>query len=276
MLAAHTDQLLWLALAILAGGVVTGILAGLFGIGGGGVIVPVLYEVFRVLEVPEDVRMQLCVGTSLAIILPTAVRSYRAHRARGAGLTDVIRAWAIPAIVGVAAGAAIAAVAPGWVFKLAFALIASLIALRLLFGRDDWRIADDFPRGPLMWLYGFFIGLSSSLMGVSGGSVSNMFLTLHNKPIHQAVATSAGLGIPITIAGAIGFMLAGLPYQAQMPPLSVGFVSLIGLAVMAPVSSFMAGYGARLAHALPRRKLEIAFGLFLLAIAMRFIASFVF
>jgi uncharacterized membrane protein YfcA len=276
MFAAHTDQLLWLALAILAGGVVTGILAGLFGIGGGGVIVPVLYEVFRVLEVPEDVRMQLCVGTSLAIILPTAIRSYRAHRARGAGLTDVIRAWAIPAIVGVAAGAAIAAVAPGWVFKLAFALIASFIALRLLFGRDDWRIADDFPRGPLMWLYGFFIGLSSSLMGVSGGSVSNMFLTLYNKPIHQAVATSAGLGIPITIAGAVGFMLAGLPYQAQMPPLSVGFVSLIGLAVMAPVSSFMAGYGARLAHALPRRKLEIAFGLFLLAIAMRFIASFVF
>jgi uncharacterized membrane protein YfcA len=188
----------------------------------------------------------------------------------------VIRAWAIPAIVGVAAGAAIAAVAPGWVFKLAVALIASFIALRLLFGRDDWRIADDFPRGPLMWLYGFFIGLSSSLMGVSGGSVSNMFLTLYNKPIHQAVATSAGLGIPITIAGAVGFMLAGLPYQAQMPPLSVGFVSLIGLAVMAPVSSFMAGYGARLAHALPRRKLEIAFGLFLLAIAMRFIASFVF
>jgi uncharacterized membrane protein YfcA len=276
MLAAHTDQLIWLALAILAGGVVTGILAGLFGIGGGGVIVPVLYEVFRVLEVSEDVRMQLCVGTSLAIILPTAIRSYRAHRARGAGLTDVIRAWAIPAIVGVAAGAAIAAVAPGWVFKLAFALIASFIAMRLLVGRDDWRIADEFPRGPLMWLYGFFIGLSSSLMGVSGGSVSNMFLTLHNKPIHQAVATSAGLGIPITIAGAAGFMLAGLPYQAQMPPLSVGFVSLIGVAVMAPVSSFMAGYGARLAHALPRRRLEVAFGIFLLAIAMRFVASFVF
>ena len=93
-------------------------------------------------------------------------------------------------------------------------------------------------------------------MGVSGGSISNMFLTLHNKPIHQAVATSAGLGIPITIAGAIGFMLAGLPQQSLMPPLSIGFVSLIGFAVMAPVSSFTATYGARLAHALPKRKLE--------------------
>lgn len=276
MFAAHANELLWLALAILAGGVVTGVLAGLFGIGGGGIIVPVLYEVFRVLEVPEAVRMQLCVGTSLAIILPTAIRSYRAHRARGAGLTDVIRAWAIPAIAGVALGASIAAVAPGWVFKLAFALIASFIALRLLFGREHWRIADDFPRGPLMWFYGFLIGLSSSLMGVSGGSVSNMFLTLHNKPIHQAVATSAGLGIPITIAGAIGFMIAGLPYQAQMPPLSIGFVSLIGFAVMAPVSSYMATYGARLAHALPKRRLEIAFGIFLLIISARFVAGLVF
>jgi uncharacterized membrane protein YfcA len=276
MFAAHANQLVWLALAILAGGVITGLLAGLFGIGGGGVIVPVLYEVFRVLEVPEDVRMQLCVGTSLAIIVPTAFRSYAAHKARGAGLPDVMRAWTVPAIFGVAVGAAIAAVAPGWVFKLAFALIASFIALRLLFGREDWRIADDFPGGLLMRLYGFCVGLCSSLMGVSGGSISNMFLTLHNKPIHQAVATSAGLGIPITIAGAIGFMLAGLPYQAQMPPLSIGFVSLIGFAVMAPVSSFTATYGARLAHALPKRKLEVAFGIFLLVIAARFIASFIF
>lgn len=274
MFAEHAAALVWLALAILAGGVVSGILAGLFGIGGGGVIVPVLYEVFRVLEVPESVRMQLCVGTSLAIIIPTAFRSYQAHRARGAVLTDVVRAWAIPAVFGVGVGAVIAGFAPGWVFKLTFALIASLIAIRLLFGRDDWRIADDLPSEPVGWVYGFLVGLGSSLMGVSGGSISNMFLTLHNKPIHQAVATSAGLGIPITIAGTIGFMLAGLPQQGLMPPLSIGFVSLIGFAVMAPVSSFTASYGARLAHALPKRKLEIAFAIFLLVIAARFTASF--
>lgn len=276
MFAAHASELVWLALAILAGGVVTGILAGLFGIGGGGIIVPVLYEVFRILDVPENVRMQLCVGTSLAIIVPTAFRSYRAHRARGAVLMDVMRAWTIPAVVGVGVGAVTASFAPGWVFRLTFAVIASGIAFRLLFGKDSWRIADEFPGGLLMRFYGFCVGLSSSLMGVSGGSVSNMFLTLYNKPIHQAVATSAGLGIPITIAGAIGFMLAGLPHQAEMPPLSIGFVSLIGFAVMAPVSSFTASYGVRLAHALPRRKLEIAFGIFLLVIAARFIASFIF
>jgi len=276
MFAAHAGELVWLLLAILAGGLVTGILAGLFGIGGGGVIVPVLYEVFRALDVPEDVRMQLCVGTSLAIIAPTTFRSYWAHRSRGAVLTDVVKAWAIPAVLGVGIGAAIAGFAPGWVLKLTFALIASIIALRLLIGKADWRLADDLPKGPLNLLFGFCVGLCSSLMGVSGGSVSNMFLTLYNKPIHQAVATSAGLGIPITVAGAIGFMLAGLPHQAAMPPLSIGFVSLIGFAIMAPVSSYMATYGARLAHALPRRKLEIAFGVFLLAISIRFVLGLIF
>ena len=276
MFAAHSADLVWLALAILAGGVVTGILAGLFGIGGGGVIVPVLYEVFRVLEVPEAVRMQLCVGTSLAIIIPTAFRSYQAHRERGAVMMDVVRAWTVPAILGVCAGAALAGIAPGWVFKLTFALVAGIIAIRLLFGRETWRIADDLPGRVAMWFYGFLVGLGASLMGVSGGSLSNMILTLYNKPIHQTVATSAGLGIPITIAGAIGFMLAGLPQQALMPPLSIGFVSLIGFVVMAPVSSFTATYGARLAHALPKRRLEVAFGIFLLVIATRFAASFLF
>ena len=101
-------------------------------------------------------------------------------------------------------------------------------------------------------------------MGVSGGSMSTMVLTLYGKPIHAAVGTAAGLGVPLTIAGTIGYMLAGLPHQALTPPFSLGFVSLIGVALMAPVSSFTAIYGVRVAHALPRRQLEIAFGIFLL------------
>ena len=276
LLGVPPSELALLAAAILAAGVVTGILAGLFGIGGGGVIVPVLYEIFRALDVPDSVRTQLCVGTSLAIIVPTAIRSYRAHRAKGAVLPDVVRAWTWPAVAGVGAGAVIAAFAPGAVFKLTFALIASSISFRLLFGRDNWRLADCLPSGPAMTGYGFLVGLCASLMGVSGGSVSNMILTLYNQPIHRAVATSAGVGVPITIAGAVGFMLAGLPQQALMPPLSIGYVSLIGVALMAPVSSFTATYGARLAHALPRRRLEIAFGIFLLLVAARFIAGLLF
>src|ERR1700726_1941316 len=104
------SEIFWLAFAVVVGGVITGILAGLFGIGGGAVIVPVLFEVFRVLGVPEEVRMQLCVGTSLAIIVPTTVRSYRAHRSRGLVIAPVMRAWAMPSVVGVAVGSAVAAI----------------------------------------------------------------------------------------------------------------------------------------------------------------------
>jgi uncharacterized membrane protein YfcA len=126
-----------------------------------------------------------------------------------------------------------------------------------------------------MTLYGFLVGLCSSLLGVSGGSLSNLVLMLYGKPIHNAVAISAGLGVPISIAGTLGYAFAGLRYQALLPPLSVGFVSIIGLVLMAPVSSFVAAYGARLAHALSRRRLEIAFGLFLLLVAARFAISLV-
>jgi uncharacterized membrane protein YfcA len=113
----------------------------------------------------------------------------------------------------------------------------------------------------------------ASLTGVSGGSLCTMVLTLYGKPIHQAVATSGGSVVPITLAGTLGYMVAGLPHQALLPPLSIGFVSLIGFALMAPISSLAAPYGATLAHAMPKRTLEIAFGLFLLAASLRFLAS---
>jgi len=267
------SEIFWLALAVVVGGVITGELAGLFGIGGGAVIVPVLYEVFRILDVPEAVRMQLCVGTSIAIILPTTIRSYLTHREKGLVIPRVIRLWALPAVIGVTCGAVIAAFAPPAVFKLAFILIATLIATKFLFAGDRWNLGTDLPGPVPMTFYGFIIGLAGSLMGVSGGSLSNIVLTLYGKPIHNAVATSAGLGVPITIVGTLGYILAGLPHEALLPPLSLGFVSLIGVAVMAPVSSLAAPYGARLAHRLSRRTLEIAFSSFLLLISLRFLIS---
>src|SRR5712691_5887039 len=273
MLGVPVSELLLLAALIIIAGFITGILAGLFGIGGGALIVPVLYEVFGVLDVPNEVRFQLCVGTSIAIIVPTNVLSYLTHRGKGAVMMDVVRAWAVPAVVGVVAGSAIAAFAPPGVLKLAFVVIASVIAFKLLVGRDSWRLADDLPGRAGMSAYGFFVGLAASLMGISGGSIANMILTLHGKPIHSAVATSAALGVPITVAGTIGYLLAGLPQQALMPPFSIGFVSLIGFALMAPVSSFTAPYGARLAHALSKRRLEIAFGCFLFIVCVRFVVS---
>lgn len=268
-------ELVRLFLLILGGGVVTGLLAGLFGIGGGGIIVPILDTVFGMLGVPDDVRLQLCVGTSILIIVPTNLRSFRAHYRRGAVMMDVVRAWAIPAVLGVGLGSVIAAFAPPNAFKIAFIVIAGTISAKLLFGRDSWRLGATLPGRAGMAAYGFIVGLAASLMGISGGSLSNMILTLYGTPIHRAVATSAGLGVPITVAGALGYMIAGLPHQAEMPPLSIGFVSFIGVAVMAPITSFIAPYGARLAHHLPSRSLEIGFGIFLMLVSARFAASLV-
>ncbi len=269
------NEILWLVPAIVVAGVISGLLAGLFGVGGGSVIVPVLYEIFRILGVPEEVRMQLCVATSTAIIVPTTIRSYLVHRARGSVIPGVIRRWALPAVAGVACSAVIAAFAPAAVFTLAFVVIATFMAMKFLFAGDRWSLGSELPGALPMTLYGFAIGLGGSLMGVSGGGLSTIVLTLYGKPIHDAVATSSGLAVPITLAGTVGFILAGLPHEAMLPPFSLGFVSLIGLALMAPVSSFVAPYGARLAHKLPRRTLEIAFGCFLQLVALRFLVSLI-
>jgi len=272
MLGVASSELLWLGLAVIAAGLLTGILAGLFGVGGGAVIVPVLYEVFRVLDVSPDVRMQLCVGSSLAIIVPTTVRSYFAHRAMGAVIPQVMRLWSPPAVLGVVVGSLVAAWAPGGLFKISFVMFAAFVSAKMFVGRN-WSLGANLPGRPTQRVFGFLTGLVSSLVGVSGGSISNALLTLYGIPIHQAVATSAGIGVPITIVGSVGYILAGWRFIPVLPPLSLGFISLIGMALMAPVSSLTAPYGARMAHRLSNRQLEIAFGVFLILASLRFIAS---
>jgi len=273
MLGIPLEQLLWLAAALVVAGAVTGILAGLFGVGGGAIVVPILYQVFTVLDVPEAVRMPLSVGTSLAIIIPTCIAAYRTHRAKGAVDRPILRYWALPCLLGVAAGSFIAAFAPAWLFKIVFVTIAGLNGILLLIGRRDWRLTDHLPGPSPMRGIGFAIGIFSALMGISGGMLSNIALLTLGRTMQQAVATSSGLGIVISIPGTIGYMLAGWSKMASLPPLSIGFVSLLGLALLAPLSMLLAPFGARLAHAISKRRLEIAYGAYLLLAAARFVIN---
>ena len=273
MLGIPLEQLLWLAAALVVAGAVTGILAGLFGVGGGAIIVPILYQVFAVLDVPEAVRMPLSVGTSLAIIIPTCIAAYRTHRAKGAVDGPILRQWALPCLLGVAAGSFIAAFAPAWLFKIVFVTIAGLNGILLLIGRRDWRLTDHLPGPSPMRGIGFAIGIFSALMGISGGMLSNIALLMLGRTMQQAVATSSGLGIVISIPGTIGYMLAGWSKMASLPPLSIGFVSLLGLALLAPLSMLLAPFGARLAHTISKRRLEIAYGAYLLLAAARFVIN---
>ena len=266
-------DLAFLAVSLIAGGAITGLLAGVFGVGGGAVIVPILYEVFRVIGVPEEVRMPLCVGTSLAVIIPTSIRSFNAHRAKGMVDMSILKVWAVPVVLGVVLGSFIARFAPPDLFKIVFTAVAVVSAFRLLFASDRWRLGEDMPGPLLMRIYGGVIGVLSALMGIGGGQLSSLFMTFYGRPIHQAVATSSGLGVLISIPGALGFIYAGWPKMDVLPPLSLGYVSVLGFLLFIPTSIWTAPIGARFAHTLSKRRLEVAFGLFLLIVAARFIWS---
>jgi uncharacterized membrane protein YfcA len=265
-------DIVWLVLAILAGGIVAGFLAGLFGIGGGIVLVPILFELFRLLGVPDDIRMHLAVGTSLAVIAPTSIRSFAEHRKKGAVDMAVLRHMGLAVGLGVIAGVVIASMVDGSVLKWVYVVSCLLVAAKLLAGAERGLLGRDLPG--LMWqrLYGFFTGLGSTLIGVGGGLSISAFMTFFGRSIHQAVATASGFGPIIAIPATIGFMWAGYD-AAGLPPGSIGYVSLLGAALIVPASVLAAPFGVRLAHDLPRRTLELAFAAFLIFVALRFVLS---
>ena len=273
-------ELIELALLLVAVGALAGFLAGVFGIGGGAVLVPVFYECFRLAGVPLEARMPLCVGTSLAVIIPTSISSFRAHYLRGAVDMAILKIWWLPIVTGVIAGSITARYAPERLFKYVFVMVAWSAAVRLLLAREDWKFGDDVPKGPLMRLYGFLVGLLATLMGVGGGLFSNLLMTFYSRPIHQAVATSSALAVLISIPGALGYVYAGWLVAARFPdvaalqlPLALGYVSLIGAVLVMPSSLLTAPLGVRCAHAMSKRMLEIAFGIYMFIVGGRFVIS---
>jgi uncharacterized membrane protein YfcA len=264
------SDLIPLAIILLVSGAVTGVLAGVFGVGGGALMVPVLYETFGFLGYAEALRMPMAVGTSLAIIIPTSIRSYRGHLARGAVDQALLRSWAVPIVLGVLLGAVVARFAPGLVLQIVFVLVAGVNAVKLISGSTRWTLGRDLPKGPALGAYGGVIGLLSSLMGIGGGQIANIIMTLHGRAIHQAVATSAGIGVLISIPGALGFIVAGWG-RPDLPADALGFVSLLGVALFVPTTLLTANLGVKLAHKLSRRQLELAFGIFLALVSARFL-----
>jgi uncharacterized membrane protein YfcA len=275
-----TAEVIELALLLVAVGALSGFMAGLFGIGGGAVLVPVFYECFRLVGVPLEVRMPLCIGTSLAIIIPTSIASFRAHYKRGAVDMAILKLWWVAILLGVVVGSLTARVAPERLFKIVFVCVAWSAAVRLILSRDNWKFGDEVPTGFLMRVCGFFIGLLSTLMGVGGGLYANLLMTFYGRPIHQAVATSSALAVLISIPGAIGYVYAGWPAAARFPdvaalqmPFALGYVSLIGTLVVMPTTLLTAPLGVRVAHALTKRQLELAFGCYLFLVGGRFVIS---
>lgn len=262
--------LISLVSALVAAGAAIGFLAGVFGVGGGAISVPVFFEIFGTLGYPPDVAMPVAVGTSLAVIIPTSISSARGHQKRGTLDLGVLRTWAVPVLLGVLIGALIARFATPIVFQSVFVVVALINAVKLLSGGKGWQLSDTLPGALTMRLWGMIIGLVSAIMGIGGGAISNLFLTLHGTPIHRAISTSAGVGVLIAVPGTIGYVVAGQG-SPNLPPGSLGFVSVIAFALTIPTSLFFTRFGVALAHKLSRRSLEIAFGSFLVLVAARFI-----
>lgn len=266
------SELLVLAGVLLAAGLATGFLAGLLGVGGGGILVPVLFEVFQSLGVDREICIHLAVGTSLSVIIPTSIRSFLSHRAKGAVDISLLQSMALSVLVGVILGVLIARYSDDMALKAVWAGCGALMSAKLFFGRESWRLGDAIPGNPGKAIYGSFVGLVSTLMSIGGGVFITSFMTLYGRPIHQGIATASGFGPIIAIPGAIGFAWAGWGI-AGLPTGSFGYVNLLGTAMIVPASVLAAPLGVRIAHSISRRKLELCFAIFLALVSARFSLS---
>ena len=262
------EQWLILGVAMLATGAVAGVLAGLFGIGGGIVIVPVLETALGFIGVDPAIRMHVAVGTSLATIIPTSISSARAHHKRGAVDIEIVKRWSVFVLAGALLGAWIASRVHSDVLAIVFATLALLVALKMVLLPESRNLTEQVPRGPLVAVIPTSIGCFSSMMGIGGGTFSVMTLTLFNEPIHRAVGTAALFGLVISLPGTLGFILAGWG-DVRAPAGSLGFVSLLGFACISPVTWLAAPLGAKIAHGFSARRLSMLFGAFLVIASLR-------
>jgi len=264
--------LVGLALAMAATGLVSGTLAGLLGVGGGIVIVPLLFNVFPLFGIPEAIQMKLAVGTSLATIIPTSIVSARKHRASGTMDEALLRSIWLPMMAGVALGTLLAVQVRGEGLTAVFAVMALLVALHMGFTGVNFRVAEKVPDGPPRAALGIGIGSVSAMMGIGGGTLGVPILSMFGHPIRAAVATSSVFGLIISVPATIGFIWGGWG-DPMLPPYSLGYVSVIGFALIAPTSIIATPWGVKLAHTIKPLWLKRAFAVFLAITSLRMFYS---
>ncbi|WP_299144789.1 sulfite exporter TauE/SafE family protein [uncultured Tateyamaria sp.] len=263
-----TDMVLLLQmLAVLAviGGC-AGVLAGVFGVGGGIVLVPAFFYAFQTLGYDGPELMQMCLATSLATIVVTSFRSLSSHNKKGAVDWGILRGWAPGIVLGAVAGMMVVAGLRSVTLQLIFGALALTVGLYLAFGRAEWRVSEAMPKGVLRAILSPLLGFLSVLMGIGGGSFGVPVMTLFNTPIHRAVATAAGFGVLIAVPAVIGFMF--VKPTMHMPPLTIGAVNLVAFGIVIAMTLITTPYGVRLAHKTDARPLKRAFGLFLTLVAL--------
>lgn len=252
-------------------GAVAGVLAGLLGIGGGLVIVPMLVFCMELQQLPQELIMHLALGTSMASIMFTSVSSFMAHHRRGAVDWSVVRRIVAGILVGTYLGSCVAARLSTGVLKVFFVIFLYYVCYQMLSGKKP-KPSRQLPGLVGMFGTGNVIGVVSSLVGIGGGTLSVPFMIWHNIPIHRAIGTSAAIGFPIAVAGTVGYVVNGWGVS-NLPPFSLGYVSLSALVAIAVMSVLTAPLGVRLAHSLPVDKLKRIFAVILFLVGTKMLIS---
>lgn len=258
---------LYFAGAMAVAGVAAGLLAGLLGVGGGIVIVPVLFQAFAGLDVDPAIRMHLAVGTSLATIVFTASTSSRSHWRRGSVDVALLRSWGPWLFAGAVFGMALFGNVNSAALTLIFACAAMIVAGYMIWtANSSSTLGDSLPGTPGRQSLALGIGGLSAVMGIGGGTLSVPVLSLFSFPVRRAIGTAAAVGLIIAIPGTLGAVAAGIG-DPRLPPFSIGYVNILGFALLVPLTASLAPIGARLAHTIPPKALRYAFGAFLLVSA---------
>ncbi len=255
---------------LLVTGVLSGIAAGLLGIGGGAIIVPALALALGWLGFDGDVVQHVAVGTSLAIIIPTGIVSARSHHKRGAVDVEILKLWAPVVVVTTFVGGLLAGFFTGDVLRIVFGVMALLIAANILLPFQE-RLMGHLRNSPLTHrISAAFVGFISALMGVGGGSLSVPTIHAFGATMHKAVGTGAAIGVFIALAGTLGFIISGWSVEGR-PPLSLGYINIVALVLVGVTAAFCAPIGAAVAHRLQQRTLKIAFAVFLTFVGLNMI-----
>lgn len=255
---------------LVGAGLVAGFLAGLLGIGGGIVTIPVLFVLFEKIETPLEWRMHAAIATSLAIIVATNISSAWAHHKKGSVDWDTVKTWWLVVAIGAVLGSMFATTLKTAELVYFFATLAAFLAVKMLLPFEKWTLGTQLPSGFFRYVNPTIIGFFSAVMGIGGGSFSVPYMTIYSVPIHRAVGTSTLIGLVISISGGLGYLMGGLTIQG-LPSGSVGFIHLPYAFGIAIAAVFTAPLGAKVAHKLPRTALSVLFGVFLIGATLRLV-----
>lgn len=257
-------------LGLLATGVISGVAAGLLGIGGGAIIVPALASALALLGFDSDVVQHVAVGTSLAIIIPTGIASARAHDKRGAVDHRILKLWAPVVVVATFIGGLMAGLYTGDVLRIVFGVVALFIAANIVLPFQERLMGHLRDSALTHRISAAVVGYISALMGVGGGSLSVPTLHAFGASMHKAVGTGAAIGVFIALSGTLGFIISGWSVEGR-PPLSLGYINIVALVLIGATAALCAPWGAALAHKLQQRTLKLAFAAFLTLVGLNMI-----